>query len=534
MTSICSQGVRRAVAIATLVFVCAAALGGQAPSVLHITIQLADADGSLTPVARHVLLISDNPPSAPPREITTAADGTADVKLRPGNYTVESDRPVAFAGKAYQWTQIVDIVAGRETTLELTAANAEIDSASDSASSPEDDPSFLLPRWQQSVVSLWTPVAHASGFLIDQKGLVATSQRAIGTATSIEVQVTRTLKVAATVVDADAVRDVAVLWIDPKAVESVRPLPLGCDEASRPAVEHGQEIFAIGAPLVGQTEMSPGTADRGRPRFITAEFVPAPGSPGGPVFAAGGAVVGITSLLDARSDETSRDVRVVPVENACLVVADAEKNMKESSPPAGTRLPVEPALPYPVNLLEAAAKVRAGSLNPYQMSSSDFDVAFITPVLVYGARNLAQRSRVMDFSNWAEYVENFPPVLLVRATPKFVEGFWTMVARGAARMQGVSLPPIKRFKAGFLRMQVFCGEAEVTPIHPFLLEPRISDTEAIREGLYVFDPAALGPHCGTVKLVMYSEKTPEKSETRMVEPNVLQQIWQDFAPYRDR
>ena len=27
-----------------------------------------------------------------------------------------------------------------------------------------------------------------------------------------------------------------------------------------------------------------------------------------------------------------------------------------------------------------------GSLNPYQMSSADFDVAFITPVLVYGAQ----------------------------------------------------------------------------------------------------------------------------------------------------
>jgi hypothetical protein len=115
-----------------------------------------------------------------------------------------------------------------------------------------------------------------------------------------------------------------------------------------------------------------------------------------------------------------------------------------------------------------------------------------------------------EFANWSEYVEDSPPVLLVRATPKLVEGFWTMVARGAARTQGVSLPPIKRLTSGFWRMRAFCGNAEVTPIHPFELEQRLSDEVAVHEGLYVFDPGALGPQCGTVKLVLYSEKEPAK------------------------
>ena len=106
-------------------------------------------------------------------------------------------------------------------------------------------------------------------------------------------------------------------------------------------------------------------------------------------------------------------------------------------------------------------------------------------------------------------------------------------AQGAARTQGMALPPIKHFKSGFLRMRAFCGDAEVTPIHPFKLEQRVSESDMIDEGLYVFDPGALGPHCATVKLVMYSEKEPEKGDTRVVDPKVLQQIWQDFAPYRE-
>ena len=78
-------------------------------------------------------------------------------------------------------------------------------------------------------------------------------------------------------------------------------------------------------------------------------------------------------------------------------------------------------------------------------------------------------------------------------------------------------------------MRVFCGDTEVTPIHPFMVEQRTSETEAIYEGLYVFDPAALGPQCGTVKLTVYSEDEPDKGDTRAVDPKVLQQITRDFA-----
>ena len=119
----------RALLFATLVLVSSRAASGQELSVLHIKVVVVDAERKATPVPRHALLISDNPASAPPRQIVTALDGTADVRLRPGNYTVESDRPVVFQGKAYQWTQMVDIVAGRDAVLELTADNAEVEPA---------------------------------------------------------------------------------------------------------------------------------------------------------------------------------------------------------------------------------------------------------------------------------------------------------------------------------------------------------------------------------------------------------------------
>ena len=61
---------------------------------------------------------------------------------------------------------------------------------------------------------------------------------------------------------------------------------------------------------------------------------------------------------------------------------------------------------------------------------------------------------------------------------------------------------------------MLCGGAEVTPIHPFTTDARASEGDAIREGLYVFDPGALGPHCGKVTLVLSSEKEPDGGEMR--------------------
>src|SRR5580765_986718 len=155
--------------LASLLLVSSRVVSVQELGVLHIKVAVVDAERNRTPVPRHALLISDNPATAAPRRIVTALDGTADVRLRPGNYTVESDQPVAFHGTAYQWTQVVDIAAGRDAVLELTGDNAETEpatAATPSGAVPlEVDPALTLPQWQDSVVALWTPTTHASGFV---------------------------------------------------------------------------------------------------------------------------------------------------------------------------------------------------------------------------------------------------------------------------------------------------------------------------------------------------------------------------------
>ena len=522
--------------------------------VLRITVVLEglpDADKTPTPVPRHTLLISDNPPTAPPRVVVTARDGTASVRLRPGNYTVESDKAVVFHGRTYQWIQTIDVGAQGETVLDLTAANAEVASATaatpGAAPSVDVDPSSILMQWQDSVVALWTPTARASGFVFDARGLIATSQRAIGTATAIEVQLTPAVKVAARILTVDTERDVAILWIDARAAAAVKPVPLRCDAATAP-VANGQRIFAVGAPIRQQKDLASALVMGAGAHTILADLVLAVGSAGGPVFTADGALVGMTSVLDQKAERTREAARVIRIADVCETVASSATKMTEAAAPEGTRLPVEPLKPFAEEALKDAAQRRTATLAQYHLSASAFDVLFITPVLTYGARERMDRTGgpdqsipgssqsfirpLLDFSNWSEYVADYPPVVLIRATPKMVEGFWTKLMRGAVRTQGVALPPIKHFTSGFDRMRAFCGDTEVRPIHPFRLEQRIGETEAIYEGLYAYDVTALGPSCASVKLVLFSEKDPQKGDTRVVDPKVIQQVWTDFAAYR--
>ena len=130
----------------------------------------------------------------------------------------------------------------------------------------------------------------------------------------------------------------------------------------------------------------------------------------------------------------------------------------------------------------------------------------------------------------SNYVDALPPVLIVRATPKLKEKFWTTVGRMAASTQGVALPPFKKMQDSFASMRLYCGQSEITPIHPFRIERRLDNDTGLFEGLYVFDPASLGPQCHeAVKLVLFSEKSPAKGDEHVVDPKTLEQLANDFA-----
>ena len=496
----------------------------QGTGMLRITVVLTDADGAATPIPRVPLLISDNPSTTAPRLVRTGPDGTIEVTLRPGNYTVESDQPIVLRGQAYAWTQMIDVVAGGKAVLALTATNAAIEAASavegsapDAAAPVLADSAAVFNKWRRSAVEIWTPTKHASGFLIHEKGLIATDYRAIGETTpNVTVQLDR-VKVAGRVVAADRLQGVAVIWIDPTVVASVPPLPLGCDAAPEPA-QYDDRIFTIAAPMLAPVDRVVGTVGRVQSQVLEVDWRLGRGSAGGPVLTADGRAIGIT-IADEETPRGGRptESRVIPIGNACSVLAAAEKKIAGAAPPPATHLPVE-AVIKPADVEKGAPAQARPQVTT--ISSSHFDIALTTPDI---ARNSPSMTASADFGNWTEYIALAPPVLLVRATPQFEESLWKTIARGAASTQGVALPPLKSFSANFNRMRAYCDNKEVAPIQPFVIERRVSETASVREGLYVFGLTDFNT-CGTVRLDLYSEKSGNKPDSRTVDAKLFAQL----------
>lgn len=288
--------------LAALLAVVVTLAAGQGTGTLRVRVVLVDASGVATPIPRLTLLVSENPPIDEPRRVRTTADGSIELTLGAGSYTVELDEPIGFRGKAYTWTQIVNVTAGRETVLDLTAKNAaEVASARTTA-----DSATLLTAWRDSVVEIWTPTRHASGFVIDAgQGLIATSHHAVGEATSVEVQFTAAsgrFKIPGRVVVSERDTGAAVVWVNPQLLSSTRAIDLGCTRASAIEVNYKDVITTITASMFANKEAGDGVVTRTTSQAIFSDMRIGDDSSGGPVFAESGALLGISAIDEDREN----------------------------------------------------------------------------------------------------------------------------------------------------------------------------------------------------------------------------------------
>lgn len=504
------------------------AVFAQETGVLRVRVILTDASGAAIPIPRAQLLISDNPATAEPKRVRTGPDGTVDVTLPAGNYTIESDVPVRLGGRGFTWTQMLDVTAGKPTVLTLDARNAEVaanldDPGAIEARATGADASALLHKWQSSLAGIWTPTRHATGFVVDARGLIATNDRTIGDATDVEVEFAG-VKVAGRVLAADRLQGIAIVRVDPAVVANRPPLAPACPAASALAVEHDQPVVTLIAPMLEPRIAVPGTAMRPTLQSFRVDWQLDPGSTGSPVFTADGAAIGITVAGEERDVERARDRRresyVIPLSNACAVIAAAEQKMSGAKPPPPDARRTEAGLPHTRPARIAGAK--SPPLPTPLIAADNFDISLMTPAMIAADHGLASPRSFLGY--WASYVANAPQVLFVRVTPQFEESFWKMLARGAASTQGVALPPMASFRASFLRLRAFCGDQEVEPIRRLIIETPVQGRDAIREGFYVFAPSDFGTHCGTVKIDVFSEKSPSRADRKAIDPAIFTRL----------
>lgn len=115
-----------------------ASLIAQASATLRVSVLLIDADLNVKPVPRHALTVKRADGKGDATRLVMGFDGRAEIRLEPGSYILESERPVEFQGHSYRWRYSVTV---RPTGI--TAAELSVDNAIEEAAAPR--PSAVAP-----------------------------------------------------------------------------------------------------------------------------------------------------------------------------------------------------------------------------------------------------------------------------------------------------------------------------------------------------------------------------------------------------
>lgn len=337
-----------------------------------------------------------------------------------------------------------------------------------------DELTVAFNRLKTSVVTVWSEFAHGTGFIFDPEGLIMTNQHVIGPSNFIAIQFDSRRKIPAVLLAASPEKDLAILWANLKDIPEATVAPLAKLNSGEPAVVEGERVFTIGSPLNQRKILTTGIASKVEEKAILSDININHGNSGGALFNSIGEVVGITTFLDV-SRESAGVSGIIRIEEAISLIDEAKKKMASMEKPPARFLPVDPTDIFPLEAIKEVAAAKKFDTSPYFTSVGSFDVLLLTPMLKYRIQTEAEREAAKtrekrnkkegavqgtfrpfdNFFAWREYVGDYKPILIIRATPELGLSFWSALGRGIMASYGIYIPARLRFKADFHRMRHF-------------------------------------------------------------------------------
>ena len=541
-----------------------------APKV-SVKVALVDRDLNVKPVPKQVLLVqklgadaATPDASAPVQELTTAFDGTATLALAPGTYRISAQKPVEFDGKTFQWSAKFQLAEGQDASVELSNDNATVTAAATTATSGRrrvTEEAELFKQLRDGVVTVEGELGHGTGFIVDERGLILTNQHVVSNSKELRVQFDRTHKVRAVLVAEDRDRDVAVLWANLGQCASCKTLKLAAPQADEPAVLEGERVFAIGSPLSQEKILTSGIVSKVEKRAIISDVNINPGNSGGPLFNSLGEVIGITTFGESAGFGPGVS-GIVRIEVAEELLTKAKESAKGKESPSAELMPTVPEDAFPLDAIKTRLDVKKFETKHYKSELGNYDVMMLTPIYKFylsekdrleAVREREKRNKgegatgTMDkyrnLRNWAEYAGELKPVVQILAIPEMKMTGKSLLL-GAVLMAGAGMmtPPDMKFKADFYEMSLMCDGNVITPIQrgkSELIVPMQSYYKVKNRftyaGIYTYpiDPFEPGK-CKQLTLNVFSEENPALAAKKILNPLMVQQVWQDFAEYRQR
>jgi S1-C subfamily serine protease len=491
---------------------------------------LYDRDLNVKPVPHLVVKLVPSAPGVQTVSVQTTLDGLAEAELPAGNYHVVTDSPVELFDKSYRWE--FDAVFTRpENTLELSNDNAKATALAGARDARVDELAYQYKRVRDSVVRVQTEYGVVAGVMVDSAGLVLTVQHPLEQTTWLAVQLDDRRKLSATVVAADKQKDVAVLRINPSGAGQVAPAELSSDPG---ALIEGERVFIIeNRGRDKERKLHTGVISRADSSEIVSDATVS--QPGSPLFNSSGNAVGLSQFGNEK-------FRIVPMAIAREVLAEAKLKLATGGSPSPRLLPTAPQGTFPAEGLRAPARGH-WEKDVYSFKAGDFYVELVTPVAQYEADTASFEQEMKEYSKHSkgrtapvEPEHNYDVVLRIAAIPKTKMPFWENMANSS--LTNGRAPAVLRYKTGFAKMRLLCGEKEVDPIWPGHVTEgpgRGWNTVLADEssgGRYVYAHDAISPQCGKVTLQLFSTKDSDRPVEKVLDAAQVTRIWQDFEPYR--
>jgi len=406
-----------------------------------------------------------------------------------------------------------------------------------------------------SVVTVWSEFGHGTGFIVDPRGLILTSQRVIGPSEIIAVQFDPQHKVAATLVAFDNEKDIAVLWANLSSCPNCVAAKIAPAEGKGPGV--GDKIMAVSSPMGPLKETASGVVDAMDAQGITSDIEIKPWISGGPVFNTQGLVIGLTSAA-GQTTPGKGPSKIVRIAEAAALLDQARTKLASGTAPPATLLPVESADVFPHDALERVMDGKKFDFRSYFFDEGDYRIMLLTPMFIYRLRTEIKNddvkrqakhkgrpiqpspdiTEIWGLKNWAPYLGEYTPVIEIMATSHMRETTGSLLGR--ALVGGLNSEPWQmRFKTDFYKMKLKCGEKEIQPIQTGKIEEIVDNshrsTKVVNSssiGFYSYPPDALSPSCGQVTLELHSLKNPDKAAVKTLEGKSVERVWADFEAYR--
>lgn len=523
------------------------------------------------PVPLHAFRLVGQPDSTRTIPARTGLDGTAEGEAPIGSYLLISDVPARAGGVAYSWQVPITVNVGAPVQVELTNANATVDSTivTDLTRTGRrlEDAVTAYRRIRRGVFRIESGAGHGSGFLVDSvAGLVVTNAHVVANQADASVVLDSVTRVAGLILSRSEPRDIAVIWVAPSAVTDRPTLPLAEPRATAALVEPGERVFAIGYPLDQEQTLTTGIVSSIRSGAIISDVNLNPGNSGGPMLNYSGVVVGVNTFGDA-ADRGPGVAGAVVATEIWPVLEQARVAMATLAPPPATLLPTMPLTSYSLEEMRSHADtVERRRLEQYSdQSIGPFEIALQSPVTVYltqraydeevardrrkreqqaGIDSASRYSALKEIRNWHRFAGPLlTPVVMIEVSPKIGETTGSVLGRAfLGAMTGAQGRATYKYQGDVSRVRIYRNgvpwvpiRGGTQPVEQYLDNQWVSLKDVANFGLYVVSPLLFAPDTlGTPpSIVVEISDLKHENKPRCLElpRRTVAYTWNDFLPF---